>query len=345
MSDPERRVINVGIVAPGGSPTLDIVGPVDTFAQVDRIPDAPVHYAVSLLGTAPGPIRASSGLRILPDRFIGEAREIFDTLLVVGSPAIVGGTQEPALRAWLLEKAPTTRRIASICNGAFILAEAGLLEGRRATAQGRDADALAARYPGVRVEPDRIFVRDEHIYSASGVTAGIDLALALIEQDCGSGVSRAVARARVVPLPRPVGQSQFGVHPRVLLAEQSQLGEIADFVRTNLSADLSLANLARRAAMSERSLMRLFREAMHTTPARYVEAARVEAARNCLETGTTGIQQVAHQCGFGSTDTLRRAFLRHLGISPGDYRQRSQGTARTAGAQSDPAGAPILQLR
>ncbi|TXN27429.1 GlxA family transcriptional regulator [Methylobacterium sp. WL19] len=337
MQELERRVINVGIVAPGGSQSLDIVGPVDTFSQVGRIPDAGVSYAVSLLGTAPGPIRASSGLRILPDRLIGEAGETFDTLLVVGSPDVQDETQDLALRDWLLEKAPTTRRIASICNGAFILAAAGLLEGRRATTHWQYAGALAARYPGVHVEPDRIFVRDEHVYSSAGVTAGIDLALALIEQDCGSGVSLAVARALVVFLRRPGGQSQFSVHLRAQLTEQSQLGGISDFILANLSEDLSLARLAHRAAMSERSLMRLFREELHTTPARYVEAARVEAARSILETGTTSIQQVAHRCGFGSTDTLRRAFLRHFGIAPGDYRQRFQGPARNVETKSDQA--------
>lgn len=345
MSDPERRVINVGIVAPGGSQTLDIVGPMDTFAQVDRIAGAGVRYAVSLLGTAPGPILASSGLRILPDRLIDDAEDVFDTLLVVGSSDIRDETQDPALRDWLIGKAPKTRRIVSICNGAFILAAAGLLEGRRATTHWQYAGALAARYPGVQVEPDRIFVRDEHIYSSAGVTAGIDLALALIEQDCGSGVSLAVARALIVFLRRPGGQSQFSVNYSGASSEHSQLGGISDFVHSNLSADLSLARLARHAAMSERSLMRLFREELRTTPARYVEAARVEAARSLIESGSTSIQQVAHRCGFGSTDTLRRAFLRHLKIAPGDYRQRLQGPALSLDVQTDQSGLAALRTR
>ena len=155
----------------------------------------------------------------------------------------------------------------------------------------------------------------------------------------------AVARALVVFRRRPGGQSQFNVHLRAQLTEQSQLGGISDFVLANLSADLSLARLAHRAATSERSLMRLFREELHRTPARYVEAARVEAARIFLETGTTSIQQVAHRCECGSTDTLRRAFVRHLGISPGDYRQRFLGAARAVETQSDQAGSADLRIR
>lgn len=322
MPDMEARVITVGIVAPAGSQTLDIVGPADAFTEAGKIPGNPVRYAISLLGTAPGPITASSGLRLMPDRLIGETSELFDTLLVAGSPDIEALSLETAAAAWLADTAPATRRIASICNGAFILGAAGLLMGRRATTHWQSADTLADRFPDTRVEHDRIFVRDGHIYSSAGVTAGIDLALALIEQDCGPAVSLAVARALVVFLRRPGGQSQFSVHLRAQLPEPSPLGALSHFVLDNLSADLSVERLARQASMSRRSLTRLFHEALRTTPARFVEAARVEAARSLLETGSLSIQQVSHHCGFGSTDTMRRAFVRHLAVSPADYRQR-----------------------
>lgn len=330
MTDMEPRVITVGIVAPAGSQTLDIVGPVDAFAQAGKIPGNPVHYAISLLGTAPGPITASSGLRLMPDRLIGETSELFDTLLVAGSPDIEALSLETTAAAWLAETAPVTRRIASICNGAFILGAAGLLMGRRATTHWQSADALAARFPDTRVEHDLIFVRDGHIYSSAGVTAGIDLALALIEQDCGPAVSLAVARTLVVFLRRPGGQSQFSVHLRAQLPEPSPLGALSRFVLDNLSADLSVERLARQASMSRRSLTRLFHEALQTTPARFVEAARVEAARSLLEAGPLSIQQVSHHCGFGSIATMRRAFIRHLTVSPADYRRRFQASPHAA---------------
>ena len=321
-ADTESCVITIGVVAPGGSQTLDIVGPIDAFAQVGQIPNARVRYEISLLGTAPGPIVTSSGVRLLPDLLIDDASEPFDTLFIAGSPDVDAESRNIPLAAWLAEKAPTTRRIASICNGALILGAAGLLEGRRATTHWRFAGELAARYPGVHVEPDQIFVRDGNLYSSAGVATGIDLALALIEQDCGSAVSLAVARALVVFLRRPGGQSQFSVHLQAQLTEHSQLSATSDFVLANLSTDLSIRRLAQRAPMSERSLTRLFQEELQTTPARFVEAARIEAARSLLETGALSIQQIAHHCGFGSTDTMRRAFLRHLRISPGDYRRR-----------------------
>lgn len=327
LASAEGRVVTVGVVAPRGSQTLDIVGPVDAFTQASQVPNACVRYAISLLGTAPGPIIASSGIRLLPDRLINEASEPFDTLLVAGSPDYEAGLRDGSLTAWLTKMAPVTRRIGSVCNGAFILGAAGLLEGRRATTHWQFAGDLAARYPNARVEPDRIFVRDGNIYSSAGVTAGIDLALALIEQDCGAAVSLAVARALVVFLRRPGGQSQFSVHLKAQLTEHSQLSAILDFVLANLSADLSTARLAQRAAMSERSLARLFHGELRTTPARFVEMARVEAARSLLEAGLLSIQRVAQHCGFGSTDTMRRAFVRHLKISPGDYRQRFQAPA------------------
>ncbi|GAB6843649.1 transcriptional regulator GlxA family with amidase domain [Methylorubrum rhodinum] len=330
MNDMEPRVITVGIVAPAGSQALDIVGPVDAFAQAGKIPDNPVRYAISLLGTAPGPITASSGLRLMPDRLIGETNELFDTLLVAGSPDIEALSLETAAAAWLADMAPVTRRIASICNGAFLLGAAGLLMGRRATTHWQSADTLANRFPDTRVEHDRTFVRDGHIYSSAGVTAGIDLALALIEQDCGPTVSLAVAHALAVCLRRPGGQSQFSMHLWAQLSESSPLGALSDFVLDNLSADLSVERLARQASMSRRSLTRLFHEALKTTPARFVEAARVEAARSLLEAGSLSIQQVSHHCGFGSIDTMRRAFIRHLTVSPAGYRQRFQAPSHAA---------------
>lgn len=320
----DQKTITVGLVAPRKSQALDVVGPADAFAQAGQVRGARVAYRVTLLGTEPGPITAASGIRMLPDRLIGEVREPFDTLLVAGSPDFEEGSRDPELLRWIAGIAPRTRRIGSICNGAFVLAAAGLLDGRRATTHWQFAKHLAEMYPKAHVEPDRIFVRDGNIYSSAGVTAGIDLVLALIEQDCGSAVSLAVARALVVFLRRPGGQSQFSVHLQARLTEHAHLGQVLDFVLDNLSADLSVAQIARRAGVSERSLTRLFHDELRTSPGRFVEVARVEAARGLLEAGHLTIQQIAYRCGFGSTDTMRRAFLRHLQTAPGDYRRRFQ---------------------
>jgi transcriptional regulator GlxA family with amidase domain len=321
------RTITVGLVAPRSSQALDIVGPADAFSQVNRIRGANVRYEVTLLGTEPGPITAACGIRLLPDRLIGEMNEPFDTLLVAGSPDYEEGASDPALLTWLADMAPRTRRVGSICNGAFVLAASGLLDGRRATTHWQFAKELAAMYPQARIEPDQIFVRDGNIYSSAGVTAGIDLVLALIEQDCGAAISLAVARALVVFLRRPGGQAQFSVHLQAQLTEHTQLGRLSDFVLENLSTNLSVAQLASQAGLSERSLTRLFHDELHTSPARFVEVARVEAARSLLEAGPLTIQQIAHHCGFGSTDTMRRAFQRHLQTTPGDYRRRFQAHA------------------
>lgn len=331
-SSTDVRVVTIGMVAPRGSQALDIVGPIDAFSQASQAPNTRVRYDITLVGTAPGPIVASSGVRLLPDRLIDDAMEPFDTLLVAGSPNFEEGSQDQALSAWLTFMAPRTRRVGSICNGAFILGAAGLLAGRRATTHWQFASELAERHPDVRVEPDQIFVRDGNIFSSAGVTAGIDLSLALIEQDCGPTVSLAVARALVVFLRRPGGQSQFSVHLRAQLTTTSQLADVSNYIIANLSEDLSIARLARHAAMSERSLARLFQDELRTTPARFVEVARIEAARSLLEASALNIQQITHHCGFGSTGTMRRAFLRHLSTSPGDYRLRFRGVPETGDA-------------
>ena len=330
----EARTVTVGLVAPGRSQALDIVGPSDAFAQAGHVAGARVSYAVTLLGTEPGPITAASGLRILPDCLISDVNEPFDTLLVAGSPDHEKAGSDPALLRWLADMAPRTRRVGSICNGAFVLAAAGLLDGRRATTHWQFAKQLSDLHPRARIEPDQIFVRDGNLWTSAGVTAGIDLVLALIEQDCGAAVSLAVARALVVFLRRPGGQSQFSVHLQGQLPGHTQLGQVLDFVLDNLSTDLSVGRLASRAGLSERSLTRMFHDELRTSPARFVDVTRVEAARSLLEAGPLTIQQIAHRCGFGSTDTMRRAFLRHLRTAPGDYRKRFQSRAGTEAAGS-----------
>jgi transcriptional regulator GlxA family with amidase domain len=251
-----------------------------------------------------------------------------DTLIVAGGLGTRAAVSDPALIAWLRRAAPRVRRLASVCSGAFLLAEAGLLDGRRATTHWSSCADLARRYPRVKVEPDPIFVRDGNVYTSAGVTSGMDLALALVEEDHGRELALAVARWLVLFLKRPGGQSQFSAQLSVQLASRQPLQELQAWIVENVHADLSVAALAARAGMSPRNFARVFTREIGVTPARFVETARVEAARRQLEDdGSQGVENVAAACGFGSAETLRRAFLRTLRVSPTDYRSRFQAAA------------------
>ena len=214
-----------------------------------------------------------------------------------------------------------------MCTGAFLLAEAGLLDHRRVTTHWGSCRRLARDYPGLQVDPDPIFVRDGEVYTSAGVTAGIDLCLALVEEDHGRDLALAVARQLVVFLKRPGGQAQFSSHLSTQLAERDALAEVQGWVADHLDDDLSVARLAARAAMSPRHFARVFRAETGVTPARFVEHARVEQARRRLEESSTGIEEIAHDCGFGTPETMRRAFLRSLWVGPSEYRQRFRATA------------------
>jgi transcriptional regulator GlxA family with amidase domain len=225
--------------------------------------------------------------------------------------------------------APRVRRLASVCTGAFLLAEAGLLDGRRATTHWSACAALARRYPRVRVDPDPIFVRDGAVVTSAGVTSGMDLALALVEEDHGREVALGVARWLVLFLKRPGGQAQFSAQLSSQLASRQPIQELQAWIVENVHRDLSVAVLAARAGMSPRNFARVFTREVGATPALFVETARVEAARRRLEEdGGRGIEAVAAECGFGSAETLRRAFLRRLRVNPADYRARFQPATR-----------------
>jgi transcriptional regulator GlxA family with amidase domain len=318
----DAKTLRVGIVAPNGSQALDVIGPVDAFTQVNRLPESRTQYEVVLIGMPGELITAASGIRMVPDYRIGDAIPAIDTLLVAGSPDFEDAMREGTLHHFLRQMALQTRRLGSVCNGAFILGAAGLLKDRRVTTHWQFASALAKMFPETRVEPDQIFVRDGPIYSSAGVTAGIDLALYLIEQDCGASVSLAVARALVVFLRRPGGQSQFSEHLKAQSVGNAGMRDVVAFAITHLDEDLSLARLARLAGMSERNFTRTFQQELLTTPARFVERARVEAARGLLESERSNLEQIAFQCGFGSADTMRRTFHRYLRVTPAEYRQR-----------------------
>ena len=306
---------------------LDIVGPLEVFSRAARLIShegtrGPEPYTVEVLARQPGPVPTSSGLEIVAARSYRRVRGGIDTLFVSGGRGVEAATRDRELVGWLRRMASRVRRTASVCTGAFLLAEAGLLEGKRAATHWRSCDALAARYPNVTVDPEPIYVREDRTYTSAGVTAGMDLALELVEQDHGADVARQVARELVLFLKRPGGQAQFSAQLKTQLAGSDPLARLQAWMADHLDADLTVPELARRAAMSPRTFARAFARSFGTTPARHVEAIRVEAARRRLEDGEQGVDAVAAQCGFGSRESMRRAFQRTLRVAPSAYRGR-----------------------
>ncbi|WP_298965835.1 helix-turn-helix domain-containing protein [uncultured Methylobacterium sp.] len=311
---------SVEILCYPGVQLLDVAGPLQVFASANEFapPGVPAPYGLAVVAAA-DEVVATAGLpfRTAP---LPPADRPLHTLVVAGGRGVDAACADPALVGWVRRRAAAAERVASVCSGAFLLAAAGLLDGRRAVTHWDRCAQFARQYPAVRLDPDPIFVRDGAIWTSAGVTAGIDLALALVEADLGHAAALAVARQLVVFLKRPGGQAQFSA----VLSLQSRDGRferLHAWIGDNLSADLSLAVLAERAAMSPRSFCRHYREATGRTPARAVEALRVEAACRMLEAGQP-VGRVATRCGFGSEETLRRSFLRALGVGPQAYRAR-----------------------
>jgi transcriptional regulator GlxA family with amidase domain len=307
------------VVYPGVQ-LLDVAGPADVLATVTRMVGE-VAYELVVASCDGQDIRANSGLSVGVDCALREIRDPIDTVMVAGGETYVEAMDNQQLVSEVHRLAFCSRRTVSICTGAFVLAAAGALDGRRATTHWGMCQELASAFPAVRVEPDRIFVREGDVVTSAGVTAGIDLALALVEEDHGAEVARSVARWLVVFVQRPGGQSQFSERLAYPVPDSSPLRPVLDAVVADPAADHRLAELAERASMSERHLGRLFVQATGMTPARYVERVRVEAARDLLERGVP-LHTTAERVGFGSTETVRRAFLRVLGVGPADYRAR-----------------------
>jgi transcriptional regulator GlxA family with amidase domain len=316
----------VVVVAFEGVQSLDVTGPVEVLTRGGQLAGRP--YDVEVVGPTPGAarLRTSSGLTLHVDRGLPDVRERrLDTLVVAGGDGTGAALRDGELIAALRRTAGRARRVTSVCTGAFLLAEAGLLDGRRATTHWDSCELLARRYPSVTVEPDPIFVRDGAVLTSAGVTAGMDLALALVEEDHGADVALATARRLVMYVQRPGGQAQFSAPLQAQAAGAAARHPIQDVQRAVLAdpaADCSVEALAARAALSPRHFARAFAEEVGTTPARWVEGVRVEAARLLLETTDRPVDAVAAASGFGSAETLRRAFLRHLRVAPSDYRKR-----------------------
>lgn len=298
---------------------LDVAGPLDVFAEANAQSGRAV-YSLALVGTEAGPITTSSGRRLLPD-LVAPADAAFDTLLVAGAPRIHEAAVGVEFLAWLAGAAARCRRYGSVCSGAFLLGQAGLLDGRRVTTHWAVAEQLAARFPAARVEPDAICLFDGPLRTAAGVTAGLDLALALVEEDLGAEIARQVA-AQLVMFFKRGGQMQFSRRGVSAPAGRSALQEVQRWVAAHPAEDHGVERLAARAGMSPRHFARLFRAETGLTPAAYVETVRIEAGRHLLETGAVALKQVADACGFRDADTFRRAFQRRVGTTPAEYRRR-----------------------
>ena len=322
----------VWIVAFPGAQVLDVTGPWEVFALANRAGGtrAP-RYAVSVVAPSAGAIATSGGLALVAQRTLAQATGPVDTLVVAGGEGTRPHLLDGRLVRWIARAARRARRVASVCTGAFLLAEAGLLDGRRATTHWAMCDALARRFPAVRVERDPIFVRDGHVFTSAGITAGIDLALQLVEEDCGRDVALTVARWLVMFLRRPGGQSQFSAQLSAQLAERDGLRDVQGWIAEHPEAELTVPALARRAHMSPRNFARAFRRETGVTPAAYVEAQRVEAARRLLETTAGNVAEVAAACGFGRPETMHRAFRRVVHIAPAQYRRHFRTVQPTAG--------------
>ncbi|GAA0627782.1 GlxA family transcriptional regulator [Streptomyces crystallinus] len=300
--------------------SLDVTGPMEVFTGADRFAEAAGGaYRVRTASLDGGPVRSSSGLTLVPDSALAGAPEPH-TLLVPGG----SGTRipDPVLVDWLREHGPRAERLVSVCTGAVLLAEAGLLDGRRATTHWAYCDSLARRHPKVTVEPDPIYVRDGNVATSAGVTAGIDLSLALVEEDLGREAALAVARHLVVFLRRPGNQAQFSAQLSVQTAAREPLREVQHWITEHPGADLSVQALAARARLSPRHFARAFQAETGTTPGRYVERVRVEHARRLLEDTADGVEEISRACGYGTPEAMRRAFLKALGTAPAEYRRR-----------------------
>jgi transcriptional regulator GlxA family with amidase domain len=310
-----------------GIQSLDLTGPWEVFnTAAARVPGSYELVAASLDG---GGVTSSSGLPIGVATKLGEIDDL-DTLVIPGGSGTRGAVADEALLTEVRRLSGAARRTAAVCSGSFVLGAAGLLDGRRAVTHWAYCDALAAAFPEAEVESDPIYVRDGEIVTSAGVTAGIDLALALVEEDEGPELALEIARWLVVYAQRPGGQSQFSVQLAHRAASSGPLRTLQGWIGGNLDRDLSVASLAARVHLSERQLARRFRAELGATPADYVEQSRVEAARAQLEEGSAGLEQIAARCGFASAEVMRRAFQRRLGTSPSGYRERFRVAAPVA---------------
>lgn len=324
-----RRMVLVAL--PQGDP-LEFIGPVEVLNAANTIlqiasarPD--LGYDIEVAGVREGTIYAWNGMRLSADRTYREVTGAFDTLVLPALDWDESALADGAFVGWVADCAKRVRRVASVCTGSYLLAEAGLLEGRCATTHWAWAENFQERYPEVKVTPDPIYVKDGNVYTSAGGTSCMDLMLAFIEEDFGREIALRVAQFLVVYLKRPGGQAQFSVPLSSQMAERDAIRDLQQYIFEHLAGDLGVEALAERAHMSPRNFARVFAREAGVTPGRFVEQARVEGARRLLETTSRSVAQIAASCGFGTTETMRQAFVRHLGVSPREYRAKFAGAA------------------
>jgi transcriptional regulator GlxA family with amidase domain len=322
---PGRRIV---VVAVPPVDELDLVGPLHVFNSVNRLAGRTI-YTIEVVTSADRPTIEGEGgvLAFLARNHFRNVDGACDSVLLVCG-LLTRSVRDKALSAWLRKMAGETRRMGAVCVGAFLLAEAGLLDGRRATSHWKFGRELAKRYPKVRVEHEPLWVRDGNIYTSAGVSAGIDLALAWVEEDCGAGLAHEAARELVLFLRRPGGQPQLSVSLSSQASAMTSIRELQIWIAEHLTTKLSVEGLAERMAMSVRNFERVFTREVGTTPSHFVLQMRVEAARRQLERTDGGLKRVAAAAGFGNVDVMRRAFVRLLGITPRRYRELSEQSVR-----------------
>jgi transcriptional regulator GlxA family with amidase domain len=314
---------------------LDVVGPREVFAAASLAatharPEDP-GYAIEVVGPELTDLRASSGLRLGVDRIYADRPLAIDTLIIAGGIGSRRAVHDRRILDYVRSAAADARRVCSVCTGAAVLAATGLLDGRRATTHWAFAETFAEHFPKVDVDPDAIYCRDGRFWTSAGVTAGMDLALALVEEDLGRDLALAVSRQMVFFLKRPGGQSQFSAQLAGQLADRDPLRDLQAWIVDHPGEDLSVERLAARVAMSPRHFARVFRAEAGQSPGRYVECVRVEAARRQLEESSATVDEISQRVGLGTSETMRRAFLRQLGVGPAAYRERFSQTGQAAG--------------
>ena len=326
-----KRVV---IVCYPGIQPLDVAGPHEVFAGANEVlgrrrtgdHGGPAGYDLVVAAMVPGAVVGESGLSMVAPtslRRVGDARSPeIDTLLVAGGGGVYDAAADPATVTAGARAARRAARLATVCSGTFLLAATGLIDGRRVTTHWHRARRLADEHPSLQVDADAIFVNDGNLWTSAGVTAGIDLALALVEADHGAEVAQTVARHLVMFLRRPGGQSQFAAPVWDRPTDKQAVRAAQDLVHADPAADLRVGALAAATNMSERHFTRVFAAEVGEPPAKYVERVRVDAARRCLEERGATVAAVAGRCGFGTAETMRRAFLRRVGVAPDDYRRR-----------------------
>jgi transcriptional regulator GlxA family with amidase domain len=316
------RKITIGMLVFPRFKFLDIAGPGDAFGEVRVLSNGECEYEIFTIGTTRGPVQSSSGLTVMPDRTIFDPCPHFDTLIIPGGLGIFNILEDTTVIDWIARQGDDCRRISAVCNGVFALGAAGMINGKTVTTHWMDVPRLSSMFKRAVIEPDRIFVKDGHIYTTAGVTAGIDLSLVFIEEDFGKKMALDVAKYLVVYLRRAGGQSQFSPLLETQASDNSLVATVQEYVMRNLEVRHTLESIAGYLDMSPRNLTRLFKKECGMSPMSYVNDARIDVARRYLESTDLSYKEIAQRSGLESAEALRRVFARRLNITPADYRQR-----------------------